>query len=136
MYGEAMETGGGLLALAVAAGGGIGWFLNWLASRRKEQRAERLEDEKRDADRFDELYDRVNLDRAQAIKREEQCQAALSFLRSQVHEVQIRVRQMAERIGYLQEKLDEHKIPHRKWIDRDLNGEPGSPESPDPEPQI
>lgn len=123
MLGEALEAGGGLLALAVAAGGGIGWLLQWLAGRRKDQRAEHLEDQKRDAERWDQLYERIKADRNDAVKREEQCQAALSFLRSQVVQVQIQAKQMSERIQYLEELLDGQKIPHRKWVEVILNNE-------------
>lgn len=135
LSGELTETGGGLVALALAAGGGVGWLLQWLASRRTAQRAEHVEDQKRDQDRWNELYERIKADREEARKREEQCQSALSFLRAQITEVQMRGRQMGERILYLEERLDDNKIPHRKWVDRDLHAEPNSPESRGQDPE-
>lgn len=131
LLGDMTETGGGLVALALAAGGGVGWLLQWLSSRRKDQRTEYLEDQKRDAERWDQLYERIKTDREDARKREEQCQSALAFIRSQISEVQMRAHRMVERIQYLEERLDEHKIPHRKWLDREFMGDHGEHESPE-----
>lgn len=109
---------GGVIALAMALGGGISWLLTWLSGRSKERRKDQLEDADRDKARADELYERMRADRDAAVKREQVAMAALEVTRAHMTEVRLRDEVKTERIHYLEGLLDEHQITHRKWTDR------------------
>ena len=132
------DTGtGGVIALAMALGGGISWLLTWLNGQRKDRRTHQIEDEDRDKARQDELFERVKADRDAAVKREQIAVAALELTRSQMIEIRLRDAVKTEHSRYLEGLLDEHQIAHRKWQDRLLAGDgqivPHAPDTQDPQ---
>lgn len=119
LWGEGGETGG-LIALAMAIGGGASWLLTWWAGRRKQNRQDQLEDAERDRARQDELYERVRSDRDDARQAERVAVAALDMARSQMTEVRLRDAVKSEHVRYLEGLLEDRQIPFRKWSDRRL----------------
>ena len=104
-----------LVVLGSLIGGAITWVYGAWKESRKTIRTNRVEDDKRNQDRADELYERAKADSEQARKNERAAQARAASLTNQIVEVKLLSVAKAEHIKYLEGLLADHEIPFRGW---------------------
>lgn len=113
---EGGETGTAVLVVfAGIVGGAATWAAKTIRDIYSTRRTNRVEDDTRNRERADELYERAKADSEQARRNEQQAQARASSLTNQIVEVKLLAVAKSEHIKYLEGLLTDHQVAFRRW---------------------
>ena len=104
-----------LVVVGSLVGGAATWAAQTIRDVYRTRRTNRVEDDTRNRERADELYERAKADSEQARRNEQQAQARASSLTNQMVEVKLLAVAKSEHIKYLEGLLTEHSIGFRRW---------------------
>ncbi len=97
-----------VIPIAMLIGGAVVWVVNWQTNLRKANRGERKEDEETAIRRYEKLMGRLDRDREECRKENEQ-------LREETTEARLLSERAITWIRYLESSLDTNKIPYRNF---------------------